>query len=82
MARSRTMRCSSTSRGGCNVWADTSSGHGGQVKDVSGDEDDGYDECIYPVDYKQTSHILDDDLHAIMVRPLPAGCRLTAIFDS
>lgn len=24
----------------------------------------------------------DDELHAIMVRPLPVGCRLTALFDS
>lgn len=26
--------------------------------------------------------IIDDEMHAIMVAPLPAGCRLTAIFDS
>jgi len=25
------------------------SGHGGQTKDVNGDEGDGYDEVIYPV---------------------------------
>lgn len=25
------------------------SGHGGQTKDLDGDEDDGYDEVIYPV---------------------------------
>lgn len=58
------------------------SGHGGQTKDLDGDEDDGYDEVIYPVDYKQTSHIVDDEMHMIMVKPLPSGCRLTAIFDS
>ncbi|GAA97980.1 uncharacterized protein L969DRAFT_84532 [Mixia osmundae IAM 14324] len=58
------------------------SGHGGQTEDLDGDEDDGYDEVIYPVDFKQTSHIVDDDMHMIMVRPLPPGCRLTAIFDS
>lgn len=58
------------------------SGHGGQVKDVSGDEDDGNDECIYPVDFKQSGQIIDDQMHDIMVRPLPPGCRLTAIFDS
>ncbi|CDZ96616.1 peptidase c14 [Phaffia rhodozyma] len=57
------------------------SGHGGQTQDLDGDEDDGYDEVIYPVDHKQTSHIVDE-MHDIMVRPLPAGCRLTAIFDS
>ncbi|KAF8206388.1 caspase domain-containing protein [Mycena galopus ATCC 62051] len=58
------------------------SGHGGQTKDLDGDEDDGYDEVIYPVDFQQNGHLVDDDMHAIMVRPLPPGCRLTAIFDS
>ncbi|QRV92286.1 ICE-like protease (caspase) p20 domain protein [Ceratobasidium sp. AG-Ba] len=58
------------------------SGHGGQTKDMDGDEVDGYDEVIYPVDFEEKGHIVDDDMHAIMVRPLPPGCRLTAIFDS
>jgi len=58
------------------------SGHGGQTKDVDGDEADGFDETIYPVDFKQNGHIVDDIMHDIMVKPLPAGCRLTAIFDS
>jgi len=58
------------------------SGHGGQTKDLDGDEDDGFDEVIYPLDFKATSHIIDDDMHRIMVSPLPAGCRLTAIFDA
>ncbi|EJF64750.1 hypothetical protein DICSQDRAFT_80416 [Dichomitus squalens LYAD-421 SS1] len=58
------------------------SGHGGQTKDLDGDEADGYDEVIYPVDFKQAGHLVDDTMHEIMVRPLPPGCRLTAIFDS
>ncbi|KAJ7066752.1 caspase domain-containing protein [Mycena amicta] len=58
------------------------SGHGGQTKDKDGDEADGEDEVIYPVDFKQRGHIVDDLMHEIMVRSLPAGCRLTAIFDS
>nr|ODN93748.1 metacaspase-1 [Cryptococcus depauperatus CBS 7855] len=58
------------------------SGHGGQTKDLDGDEDDGYDEVVYPLDFKTAGHIVDDDMHKIMVQPLPAGCRLTAIFDS
>jgi len=57
------------------------SGHGGQAADTNGDEEDGTDETIYPVDFKQAGMIIDDEMHAIMVRPLPAGCRLTAIFD-
>ncbi|RDA95331.1 hypothetical protein CP533_3424 [Ophiocordyceps camponoti-saundersi (nom. inval.)] len=58
------------------------SGHGGQTEDLDGDEDDGFDEVIYPVDYQRAGHIVDDDIHAIVVRPLRPGVRLTAIFDS
>ncbi|KAI6125078.1 caspase domain-containing protein [Pisolithus croceorrhizus] len=58
------------------------SGHGGQTEDLDGDEEDGYDEVIYPADHQTAGHIVDDLMHDIMVRPLPPGCRLTAIFDS
>ncbi|KAI8080242.1 caspase domain-containing protein [Gilbertella persicaria] len=62
------------------------SGHGGRVKDTNGDEDDGYDETIYPVDHEQyqgeSGQIVDDEMHEIMVRSLPRGVRLTCIFDS
>lgn len=58
------------------------SGHGGQTKDLDGDEEDGYDEVIYPVDFRQVGHITDDEMHRILVRPLQSGVRLTAIFDS
>ncbi|KAL2210750.1 hypothetical protein CC79DRAFT_1319602 [Sarocladium strictum] len=58
------------------------SGHGGQTKDLDGDEPDGYDEVIYPVDFRHKGHITDDEMHRIMVQPLQAGVRLTAIFDS
>lgn len=58
------------------------SGHGSQTEDLDGDEDDGYDETILPVDHEIAGQIVDDDMHNIMVKPLPPGCRLTAIFDS
>ncbi|KAI1773946.1 caspase domain-containing protein [Hypoxylon cercidicola] len=58
------------------------SGHGGQARDEDGDEEDGYDEVIYPVDYKTAGHIVDDQLHQKVVNPLVAGVRLTCIFDS
>src|SRR5947199_1281369 len=58
------------------------SGHGGQTPDLDGDEEDGYDEVIYPVDFRTQGHIVDDEMHRIMVKSLPAGVRLTAIFDS
>ena len=57
-------------------------GHGGQTPDLDGDEDDGYDEVIYPVDFRVAGHIVDDDMHLIMVKSLLPGVRLTAIFDS
>ncbi|KAI9223042.1 calcium-dependent metacaspase CDP II [Blastocladiella britannica] len=58
------------------------SGHGGQQQDTDGDEDDGYDETIYPVDHATAGMIVDDEMNAILVHPLPAGARLTALFDS
>ena len=43
---------------------------------------DGYDETIVPVDHKMAGEIVDDEMNAILVRQLPRGVRLTAIFDS
>lgn len=37
---------------------------------------------IYPVDYKVAGHIVDDEIHHHVVKPLREGVRLTAIFDS
>lgn len=58
------------------------SGHGGQSKATQGDEADGYNETILPVDFETAGQMEDDEMHAILVRPLPVGCRLTALFDS
>ncbi|KAI9454194.1 caspase domain-containing protein [Russula earlei] len=58
------------------------SGHGGRTRDHDGDESDGFDEVIFPLDYRTTGIITDDLLHETLVKPLPAGCRLTAVFDS
>ncbi|KAF5310257.1 hypothetical protein D9619_010178 [Psilocybe cf. subviscida] len=58
------------------------SGHGGQSKDASGREADGLDEVIYPLDYDDAGDVIDDELHSALVTPLPAGVRLTAVFDS
>ncbi|TFK64442.1 hypothetical protein BDN72DRAFT_264865 [Pluteus cervinus] len=57
-------------------------GHGGQTRDTNGDEDTGYDEVIYPGDHETSGPILDDELWEALVKPLPSGCRLTALFDS
>lgn len=58
------------------------SGHGGQVEDKDGDEEDGLDDVIYPIDFESQGPIIDDEMHDIMVKPLAKGVRLTALFDS
>ncbi len=58
------------------------SGHGSYIRDRSGDEADGRDETICPVDYATNGMITDDQLRKYLAEPLPAGCRMTALFDS
>ena len=50
------------------------SGHGGRTPDLDGDEDDGFDDVIYPLDYREAGHIVDDDMHAIMVGLVRRSC--------
>jgi len=57
------------------------SGHGTNIRDTSGDENDNRDECICPLDYSSSGLIVDDDLYKILVEPLPKGCQLFGIFD-
>ncbi|GJJ68521.1 metacaspase-1 [Entomortierella parvispora] len=57
------------------------SGHGGQVEDLDGDETDGMDNCIFPLDHQQSGVIIDDELHNVLVKALPPGVRLTVVFD-
>jgi len=57
------------------------SGHGGSIEDEDGDEADGYDETILPGDFETAGIIIDDEIHATIVAPLPVGCRLTILFD-
>ncbi|KFZ25046.1 hypothetical protein V502_00478 [Pseudogymnoascus sp. VKM F-4520 (FW-2644)] len=54
------------------------SGHGGQTKVLDGS----YDEVIYPVDFREVGHIVNHEMHRIMVTPLHPGVHLTAIVDS
>ena len=57
------------------------SGHGGRVVDVSGDEEDGYDSTLIPVDFKETGQILDDTILDIMVKPMRKGVNCTVLMD-
>ncbi|ORZ30868.1 peptidase C14, caspase domain-containing protein, partial [Catenaria anguillulae PL171] len=57
------------------------SGHGASVDDKDGDEIDGKDEVLVPLDYQQVGMLLDDDINQILVKALPEGVRLVCIFD-
>ncbi|KAJ1309142.1 hypothetical protein OPQ81_004815 [Rhizoctonia solani] len=58
------------------------SGHGSNQEDRDGDEYDGRDESICPTDYETAGVLVDDELHELLVKPLPEGAGLTALFDS
>ena len=55
------------------------SGHGGRVRDTSGDEADGYDETLIPVDFRNAGQILDDDILDMLVKTMPAGVNVTVL---
>ncbi|KAL7527016.1 hypothetical protein ACHAXR_001758, partial [Thalassiosira sp. AJA248-18] len=57
------------------------SGHGGRLPDDNGDEEDGYDETLIPVDFNKAGQIRDDDLLKILVHPMPAGVTMTCLMD-
>jgi len=59
------------------------SGHGSQQEeDYSGEEVDGYDETLLPVDFETAGMIVDNEINETLVRPLPPGARLHAIIDA
>ncbi|GKY96483.1 hypothetical protein MPSEU_000607700 [Mayamaea pseudoterrestris] len=57
------------------------SGHGGNVKDDDGDEDDGMDESIIPVDFREAGQIVDDDILKYLIKPMRKGVHCTLIMD-
>ena len=58
------------------------SGHGSLVKDQNGDETSGYDSCLCPIDtLKNGKYIIDDEIRNNIVNKIPAGVRMTFIFD-
>lgn len=56
------------------------SGHGSHVPDLDGDEDDGRDETLVPLDYAKNGMIVDDTLHDYLEN-LPKGCTFHCILD-
>mmetsp|Transcript_19165 Transcript_19165/g.22080 ORF Transcript_19165/g.22080 Transcript_19165/m.22080 type:complete len:340 (-) Transcript_19165:298-1317(-) len=57
------------------------SGHGGFVDDTSGDEEDGRDETLIPVDFQSAGQITDDELLKDLVHPMKAGVLTTCLMD-
>jgi len=61
------------------------SGHGSQVPDPTGEEEDGQNECLCPVDCMfhdwPGAVIVDDDLNDMLFDALPDGVRLTCVYD-
>eukprot|EP00903_Cladosiphon_okamuranus_P014401 g13369.t1 len=57
------------------------SGHGGSVKDHTGDEEDMKDETMIPVDYAKSGQIKDDEILKELVLPLPEGVVLSVVMD-
>lgn len=58
------------------------SGHGSQQRNYTGDEIDGFDETLCPLDFEKQGMIVDDEINATIVRPLPTGAKLHAIIDA
>ena len=56
------------------------SGHGSNIKDTSGDESDGMDECIVPCDWPKVNMIVDDELNALF-QTLRSKTQVTCVMD-
>ncbi|KAJ8755635.1 hypothetical protein K2173_022230 [Erythroxylum novogranatense] len=55
------------------------SGHGSRQPNFTGDELDGFDETICPVDYMNEGKITENEIYSTIVEPLPEGVTLHAI---
>ncbi|KAL3769130.1 hypothetical protein ACHAWO_007871 [Cyclotella atomus] len=73
-------RIARESQPGDTVWLHYS-GHGGRLPDDSGEEEDGMDETIIPLDFKRRGQIRDDDLLRYFVKPMKRGVTVTCIMD-
>eukprot|EP00581_Thalassiosira_minuscula_P001705 CAMPEP_0183740120 /NCGR_PEP_ID=MMETSP0737-20130205/58786_1 /TAXON_ID=385413 /ORGANISM="Thalassiosira miniscula, Strain CCMP1093" /LENGTH=315 /DNA_ID=CAMNT_0025975105 /DNA_START=147 /DNA_END=1094 /DNA_ORIENTATION=+ len=68
------------SQPGDTVWIHYS-GHGGRLPDQDGDEEDGYDETLCPIDFNTAGQIRDDDLLKHLVKPMREGVLMTCLMD-
>jgi len=51
------------------------------LRDQDGDEADGFDETLIPVDYLENGQIRDDDLYDTLVKPMKVGVVVTSLMD-
>ncbi|CAH6419016.1 Caspase [uncultured virus] len=58
------------------------SGHGSQVRDTNGDEIDGKDETICPIDFLTAGMISDDIMRVKLANKVPANNKLVAVIDA
>lgn len=56
------------------------SGHGSYIRDRSGDERDGQDECLVPSDFK-TAGLISDDILQSLLRNFNPKTRVVCVFD-
>ena len=67
---------------GCEyVWIHYS-GHGASTRDLSGDETDGLDECLVPIDFRKAGMVLDDELTALLGRFARKTTKVVCVMDS
>lgn len=55
-------------------------GHGTQLADPDGDEDEGYDEALVPCDFESGAMLCDDDLREVLLKLKP-GVSVTCFLD-
>lgn len=58
------------------------SGHGASVRDRSGDEADGADECLVPLDFNTAGMIVDDVITGILARFARKSTKVICVMDS
>ena len=57
------------------------SGHGCSIRDDDGDEEDGMDEALCPLDYPKAGVLRDDDVLKTLIAPMARGVTLTCVMD-
>ena len=68
-------------RAGDKCWLHYS-GHGGKILDSAEDEADGFDECLFPSDFKQAGIVTDDEINRIFVKRLHPEAKVMAVIDA